>query len=409
MPVLFSRAVDSQSQANALWIDDYIKKLDQGLLTPTLVALGFKTSVQALDLTALAFINEVDYIDIFRKHGQHLLSDSTPAPQGADLENLVLAGDRSLSTISESEEEDTRATVIESSRRTMSRRPSLMVNGLPSVQEDHSASTAPNASSIISPQRSAARLNMLRQMRPPPFQYAWTFYHEKDVQKHFANNTPIAYEDRLTVLLDNIITLKQFWEAYNGFPLEKLKLKDSVHFFKRGVKPIWEDPRNLNGGAWCFRVPKEKSEQTWKEILLLAVGEQFADVIQPSTFSVEHMIIIRYTSSSSHIVTILLFVTCSQVPSLANKSASPLPTLLTPLSQKTTSVAYRFLSASTRISLPSGTGTAATKLRPSAFSRSSSINSPPSSNQRSHRTITRSTANIRSMKPSSRKRKTSEL
>ena len=40
----------------------------------------------------------------------------------------------------------------------------------------------------------------------------------------------------------------------------------------------------MKGGAWTFRVPKEKSEQTWKEVLLLAVGEQFADVIERSMF-----------------------------------------------------------------------------------------------------------------------------
>jgi hypothetical protein len=116
---------------------------------------------------------------------------------------------------------------------------------------------------------------MLRRMRPPPFQYAWTFYHDKHAEG-------ASYEGRLTVLLENIITIKQFWEAYNGFPLHALKMKDSVHFFKRGVKPVWEDPRNMRGGAWTFRVSKDKSEQTWKELLLLAVGEQFADVIQPS-------------------------------------------------------------------------------------------------------------------------------
>ena len=124
-------------------------------------------------------------------------------------------------------------------------------------------------------------MNMLRRMRPPPFQYAWNFYHDK-------HNDTNSYEGRLTILLENIITLKSFWEAYNGIPLEALKMKDSVHFFKRGVKPVWEDPRNLKGGAWTFRVPKDKSEQTWKEVLLLAVGEQFADIIQPSKDYLTH-------------------------------------------------------------------------------------------------------------------------
>jgi hypothetical protein len=115
-------------------------------------------------------------------------------------------------------------------------------------------------------------------MRPPPFQYAWTFYHDKHSESG-------SYDGRLTVLLENIITIKPFWEAYNLFPLKNLKMKDSVHFFKRGVKPVWEDPRNVKGGSWTFRVPKDKSEKTWMEMLLLAVGEAFADVIQPSKYS----------------------------------------------------------------------------------------------------------------------------
>ena len=183
------------------------------------------------------------------------------------------------------------------------RRPSLLINGLPSVQEDGpSATTTPinrltgsnipfaaapapaprttttSPSSHISPQRDAARMNMFRHMRPPTFKYAWTFYHDK-------HGDDSNYEGRLTVLLENIVTAKPFWEAYNRFPLENLRMKDSVHFFKRGVRPVWEDPRNVRGGAWTFRVPKDRSEKTWRELLVLAVGEQFADVIQPSARS----------------------------------------------------------------------------------------------------------------------------
>ncbi len=168
------------------------------------------------------------------------------------------------------------------------RRPSLLINGLPSVQEDGSSHNTPvgperpplatrTSSSTTSPQRDAAKLNMLRRMRPPPFQYAWTFFHDR-------HSDDGNYEGRLTVLLENIISLKPFWEAFNRFPLDALRMKDAVHFFKRGVLPVWEDPRNVRGGGWTFRVPKDKSPETWKEILLLAVGEAFADVIQPSTF-----------------------------------------------------------------------------------------------------------------------------
>ncbi|MCJ1309732.1 hypothetical protein MMC25_003393 [Agyrium rufum] len=161
------------------------------------------------------------------------------------------------------------------------RKPSLLSNSLTAVSEDGTVTTTTsnNASSAMTSnaapgQREGARMNMLRRMRAPPFQYAWTMYHDK-------HSDSSSYEGRLTVLLENIITVKPFWEAYNRFPLEQLKMKDSVHFFKRGVKPVWEDPRNVKGGAWTFRIAKEKSAETWKEVLMMAVGEQFADVIQP--------------------------------------------------------------------------------------------------------------------------------
>ena len=126
--------------------------------------------------------------------------------------------------------------------------------------------------------REKVKLNMLRSIRPPPFKYAWTFYHDK-------HSTSTDYAGRLTTMQENIDSVKPFWEVMNSFPLDALRFKDSIHFFKRGVKPVWEDPRNVNGGAWTFRVPKDKSADFWKETLLAAVGEQFADVIQSSKFT----------------------------------------------------------------------------------------------------------------------------
>lgn len=127
----------------------------------------------------------------------------------------------------------------------------------------------------------ARRLNLVRNLRAPAFQYAWTFYHDKYTESQH-------YEGRLTLLKEDIVTAKPFWEVLNSFPFDALKLKDSVHFFKRGVKPVWEDPRNVKGGSWTFRVPKVQSEDFWKEVLMLAVGEEFVDVIQPRKYTSPH-------------------------------------------------------------------------------------------------------------------------
>ena len=149
--------------------------------------------------------------------------------------------------------------------------PRINYNGLSPI-EDPSLEGSPKV------QR---RLDLLHKLRAPPFKYAWGFYHDK-------HSNSDNYEGRLTLMKDNIITVKPFWEVLNSFPLNRLQLKDSVHFFKRGVKPVWEDPRNVKGGAWTFRVPKAQAEAFWKEVLMMAVGEQFADVIQPGKPNPQH-------------------------------------------------------------------------------------------------------------------------
>ena len=83
-------------------------------------------------------------------------------------------------------------------------------------------------------------------------------------------------------------------QYYNNYPFQNLRMKDAAHFFKHTVKPIWEDARNQDGGAWYFKIPdedrkgagsKEEQEglalQFFQQVLLMAVNEQFDDVIQP--------------------------------------------------------------------------------------------------------------------------------
>ncbi|KAL8874834.1 MAG: hypothetical protein Q9192_009138, partial [Flavoplaca navasiana] len=151
--------------------------------------------------------------------------------------------------------------------------PKLQVNGLTSISESANSSPITPASN----DRTALKLNMYRKIRPPPFRHAWSFYHEKS---SYTADASAAYEERLTTLLESIITIKTFWECFNQLPLQNLKMRDSIHFFKRGVQPVWEDPRNVHGGSWTFRIKNGASEEFWKEVLMLAVGEQFSDAIE---------------------------------------------------------------------------------------------------------------------------------
>jgi len=264
-------------------VTDFIEREILGRLTPETIALGFWTFIT--DDCPCLKLNVIEYYLAVRTH----LVDRFFT---YSLTNLLLP---SYTAVRFAEASD-RFYRSEKFRADMAatRQPAVLVNGLPSVEEDATTVSAPSSTSnptaTISPQRGVAKMNMLRRMRAPPLQHAWTFYHDK----HSDNGN---YEGRLTILQENIITIKSFWEGQNNFPIEKLKMKDSVHFFKRGVKPVWEDPRNVKGGAWTFRVPKEKSDATWKEILLFGVGENFADVIQPKDDLCGFSLSVRFNSN----------------------------------------------------------------------------------------------------------------
>jgi hypothetical protein len=157
----------------------------------------------------------------------------------------------------------------------MAQPPSLRTANIPSITE-------PEASATDSPARGRAMVAALstRLRKMYPLVHSWEFWHDRQDRKKSpepgatpSSNPNDTYEERLVKLLD-ITDVQHFWELYNNFDVKTmLKLRDSVHLFKNGVKPLWEDPRNIRGGAWTFRVPKEQAPEFWKHICLAAIGE----------------------------------------------------------------------------------------------------------------------------------------
>lgn len=175
----------------------------------------------------------------------------------------------------------------------MAMRPSLNVTSLPGA-------TAAEAAATASPARGKEmRANLLQKLRPPPLVHAWSFWHDRADRKPSAVSSttlstpaPTApsdgaaseYEARLVHLAD-ITDVRDFWSVFNNFDIHTLALRDSIHLFHKGVKPVWEDARNAKGGSWTFRVPKEKAEAFWKEVCLLGIGEQLQQAVASNRIS----------------------------------------------------------------------------------------------------------------------------
>jgi hypothetical protein len=59
-----------------------------------------------------------------------------------------------------------------------------------------------------------------------------------------------------------------------------MKMRESIYLFKEGFRPIWEDRRNLHGGSWTFRIPKNQGRVVWEQVQMLAIGESFEGALE---------------------------------------------------------------------------------------------------------------------------------
>lgn len=127
--------------------------------------------------------------------------------------------------------------------------------------------------------------NIFKSVRVPEFKYRWQFWAEKGQQNPPPKSSSTTagaeeYASRPKPLGEQIVSVKDFYQHFNNIPVESLKLRDSIHLFHLGVKPLWEDPRNTKGGAFYFRIGKEHAAQFWHEICLLAVGDVLQGAVE---------------------------------------------------------------------------------------------------------------------------------
>lgn len=101
----------------------------------------------------------------------------------------------------------------------------------------------------------------------------------KDQQK---SGNDDEYKVQLEQLGSQIESVQDFWKYNNNTPVDQIKMRESIYLFKQGFKPIWEDRRNINGGAWTFRVPKNIGPDVWTRVQLLAIGEKLQSVLDDS-------------------------------------------------------------------------------------------------------------------------------
>jgi translation initiation factor 4E len=87
------------------------------------------------------------------------------------------------------------------------------------------------------------------------------------------------YEAGLTVV-GEFATVEEFCRYFNWLkPPSLLEKNSNYHIFKSGIKPMWEDEANANGGKWVLTMKNNPTllDRCWNWLVMALVGEELED------------------------------------------------------------------------------------------------------------------------------------
>lgn len=120
----------------------------------------------------------------------------------------------------------------------------------------------------------AASTEVSQELIKHPLQHTWTlWYYENDKTKGWEEN-----QREIT----SFSTVEDFWCLFNHIKaVSSIRTGCDYSLFKSGIRPMWEDEANKDGGRWLISLDKKQRNNEldafWLEILLCLIGEAFDD------------------------------------------------------------------------------------------------------------------------------------
>ncbi|KAF9374378.1 Eukaryotic translation initiation factor 4E type 2 [Podila verticillata] len=104
-----------------------------------------------------------------------------------------------------------------------------------------------------------------------PLHFNWVFWF-----MHRAPGSRILNYESSMKKIATFGSVEDFWAVYSHLrrPHELPNVSD-YHLFKQGVRPVWEDAANINGGKWIVRLKKGLASRYWENLVMAVIGDQF--------------------------------------------------------------------------------------------------------------------------------------
>lgn len=97
-----------------------------------------------------------------------------------------------------------------------------------------------------------------------PLKYKFVFWYTRRTP---GVRTQTSYEDNIKKIVE-FSTVEGFWVCYCHLARPSaLPSPTDLHLFKDGIRPLWEDSANCNGGKWIIRFKKVVSGRFWEDLV----------------------------------------------------------------------------------------------------------------------------------------------
>ncbi|KAI5780806.1 translation initiation factor eIF 4e-like domain-containing protein [Geopyxis carbonaria] len=109
------------------------------------------------------------------------------------------------------------------------------------------------------------------QVTEHPLKSSWVFWYRSPGNK-------FQDYEKSTHRVAQFSTVEEFWLVYTHLRRPSaLPHVSDYHIFRKGIRPVWEDKENKNGGKWNIRLKKGVANRFWEDLLLAIIGDAFGD------------------------------------------------------------------------------------------------------------------------------------
>ncbi|KAG2393492.1 hypothetical protein C9374_007023 [Naegleria lovaniensis] len=112
-----------------------------------------------------------------------------------------------------------------------------------------------------------------------PLQSTWSLWYHSPPKEGTKPSSAEDYSAQFT-LVYTFQYVEDFWSVFNHIkPPTLLDTGSAYYIMKEGIRPEWEDPKNIDGGEWMFPFLRKKCNVNdwWMNLAMALIGEFFDD------------------------------------------------------------------------------------------------------------------------------------